>query len=727
MKVTPLKASLVALAVFAAAGTGAASSASATEPMVLAQAETEAGQDFAAVRKFIAGGRNLSRLDAGQLQQRLRRAERLKRTENLPADLAQALDQEIAEINAALNNQQAATGGAADGGQQAAAGDEQQENAGNNRRQRRQQQAENAGGDGNAGANAGAEQQQAQAGGSSAEVDSFLQSVQPVSSLDRQQLRQQTRRAQQLARSQGISDEQRRELRRIIREGRTAMQAGGGQNENGNQQADGGQQGGQGQASNNSNQNGTQTAQAGAGSNADIDAFLQSVKPASGLDEQALRQQMRRATELSRTQGISGEQRRELRRIARESRAEMQRRGNGGGGNNAGGGQNQQEGGNQTAETPTSGGNQQGGNAGSADAERNARAILDANANVRQMDRAELRKRLSNMRELLASNQLSPETKRALRQRLAEERTVLRSQVDQSATTNQGSNTTQGGNVNGNNNTVTNNNTTINNNITNQEVQVILRDRRPSDRLEERELRRRIEVYRRAVDNRELAEAERRELRVILERDRLVLRNRLIDSRRVRAERLRNNRDDIDIDLSLNFQPNRPVPPRSVFAAEAEDEEIVDVLAAPPRRKIERRYTVEEVQSDPGLRDAVARIEIDTVNFGFGEGFLREEEVDKLDRIAEVLEQILAESPGEVFMIEGHTDAVGSDAANLELSRERSRAVKEALTTYYVIPEENLKTVGFGERYLKIPTPEPEAENRRVSIARITPLVGALD
>jgi outer membrane protein OmpA-like peptidoglycan-associated protein len=50
--------------------------------------------------------------------------------------------------------------------------------------------------------------------------------------------------------------------------------------------------------------------------------------------------------------------------------------------------------------------------------------------------------------------------------------------------------------------------------------------------------------------------------------------------------------------------------------------------------------------------------------------------------------------------------------------------VKEALATYYVIPADNLRTVGLGERYLKIPTDQPEAENRRVSLARITPLVG---
>jgi hypothetical protein len=33
----------------------------------------------------------------------------------------------------------------------------------------------------------------------------------------------------------------------------------------------------------------------------------------------------------------------------------------------------------------------------------------------------------------------------------------------------------------------------------------------------------------------------------------------------------------------------------------------------------------------------------------------------------------------------------------------------------------------LGERYLKIPTSQPEAENRRVSLARITPLLGQLD
>ena len=57
------------------------------------------------------------------------------------------------------------------------------------------------------------------------------------------------------------------------------------------------------------------------------------------------------------------------------------------------------------------------------------------------------------------------------------------------------------------------------------------------------------------------------------------------------------------------------------------------------------------------------------------------------------------------------------------LSKLRAESVKRMMTTYYVIPAKNLRTVGLGERFLKIPTADPEPENRRVSVARITPLL----
>jgi len=39
------------------------------------------------------------------------------------------------------------------------------------------------------------------------------------------------------------------------------------------------------------------------------------------------------------------------------------------------------------------------------------------------------------------------------------------------------------------------------------------------------------------------------------------------------------------------------------------------------------------------------------------------------------------------------------------------------------VPAENLTTQGYGEQYLKVPTPGPERANRRVTAQRITPLL----
>jgi outer membrane protein OmpA-like peptidoglycan-associated protein len=87
------------------------------------------------------------------------------------------------------------------------------------------------------------------------------------------------------------------------------------------------------------------------------------------------------------------------------------------------------------------------------------------------------------------------------------------------------------------------------------------------------------------------------------------------------------------------------------------------------------------------------------------------------------MERIVMKYPNEVVLIEGYTDAPGSEAYNPNLSKLRAESVKHALTTYYVIPEENLRTVGLEARFVRIPTVDPEPENRRVSVLRITSLL----
>jgi outer membrane protein OmpA-like peptidoglycan-associated protein len=76
-----------------------------------------------------------------------------------------------------------------------------------------------------------------------------------------------------------------------------------------------------------------------------------------------------------------------------------------------------------------------------------------------------------------------------------------------------------------------------------------------------------------------------------------------------------------------------------------------------------------------------------------------------------------------VFLIEGHTDAVGSESYNLALSDRRAESVALALTEAFRIPPENLIVQGYGESFLKVQTQAAEERNRRATVRRITPLL----
>ena len=81
---------------------------------------------------------------------------------------------------------------------------------------------------------------------------------------------------------------------------------------------------------------------------------------------------------------------------------------------------------------------------------------------------------------------------------------------------------------------------------------------------------------------------------------------------------------------------------------------------------------------------------------------------------------ILKDNPDWKLTIVGHTDNVGRDAANLDLSRRRAQAVKAALVGRYGIDGGRLTTGGFGasQPQAKNDTPEGRALNRRVELTR---------
>lgn len=166
--------------------------------------------------------------------------------------------------------------------------------------------------------------------------------------------------------------------------------------------------------------------------------------------------------------------------------------------------------------------------------------------------------------------------------------------------------------------------------------------------------------------------------------------------------------------------------PRERYIVEAERASEADIhaaLEAAPVDRITRRYSLDEIRYSQNLRERMPRVDIDTVNFETGSWEVTPDQMDRLAPIAQAILQAVQRSPGEVFLIEGHTDAVGSDVDNLSLSDRRAESVAVALSQQFQVPAENLTTQGYGAQFLKIPTQAAERQNRRVTIRRITPLL----
>ncbi|GEO17137.1 hypothetical protein MAE02_48330 [Microvirga aerophila] len=166
--------------------------------------------------------------------------------------------------------------------------------------------------------------------------------------------------------------------------------------------------------------------------------------------------------------------------------------------------------------------------------------------------------------------------------------------------------------------------------------------------------------------------------------------------------------------------------PREEYIVDVEgasQEDIVEAFTAPPVERIERAYTLDEVRQSQPLRERMRRVDLDTVNFDFGSWTLPEEQIGAMTGIAQAIQRTLSANPNEIYLVEGHTDAVGADDDNLTLSDRRAETVATALAQRFGIPAENLTTQGYGEQYLKVNSQAPERANRRVTIRRITPLL----
>lgn len=143
-------------------------------------------------------------------------------------------------------------------------------------------------------------------------------------------------------------------------------------------------------------------------------------------------------------------------------------------------------------------------------------------------------------------------------------------------------------------------------------------------------------------------------------------------------------------------------------------------LEVAPRVRVrpDQKVTVREFKRRPDLRRMAPSIDIQSINFAFGSADIPRSQYAKVENIAEALDRLLGRRPGTKVLIEGHTDAVGSQSSNLALSEDRAASLKRVLVRDFGIPRRALETVGYGEDFLLVPTRNENWRNRRVTLRR---------
>ena len=99
------------------------------------------------------------------------------------------------------------------------------------------------------------------------------------------------------------------------------------------------------------------------------------------------------------------------------------------------------------------------------------------------------------------------------------------------------------------------------------------------------------------------------------------------------------------------------------------------------------------------------------VQFEFDSAAIRPDAREQLDALAQGIKLLPAR---RLVVIEGHTDAVGTEDYNLNLSQRRAAAVKQYLVQQHGIAPQRLRSLGVGKAQ-PVPDLAPDApENRRV-------------
>jgi outer membrane protein OmpA-like peptidoglycan-associated protein len=178
--------------------------------------------------------------------------------------------------------------------------------------------------------------------------------------------------------------------------------------------------------------------------------------------------------------------------------------------------------------------------------------------------------------------------------------------------------------------------------------------------------------------------------------------------------------EKVSSDAIINaLTPKKPLT-RSLSASpaeqakEAETKKFVDTL----RNRTTRSLSSNERDQIATIAQDKPRIDLE-IKFEFNSAQISRSAMPDMEALGKALSD--PSLKGSSIVLAGHTDVVGRDEVNQDLSERRADAVKQFLIDKYRLAPENLVTAGYGKTRLKDKANPRAAENRRVEIVNMVP------
>ena len=154
------------------------------------------------------------------------------------------------------------------------------------------------------------------------------------------------------------------------------------------------------------------------------------------------------------------------------------------------------------------------------------------------------------------------------------------------------------------------------------------------------------------------------------------------------------------------------INPQVDTAAQAKEAGFVNTL----RNRQTRSLSLGERQEIAELAATKPKIDLE-IRFDYNSAQISKSSMPAVDELGKALSD--PSLKGSTFVVAGHTDGVGGESYNQDLSERRADTIKKVLTEEFGINGSDLVTVGYGKTKPKDPSAPLDPINRRVQVVNM--------